>query len=127
MNKKVFLSYANNDSTYANLLARSVRRKGVDTFALQETVVPDNDWDELLRRELEESPAFIPLISGNWNRSNMAALEYGAAFAMGKKIIPVVIANTTNDDVAIDLNRYSLVDAKNEDLETVAHQVEGAI
>jgi hypothetical protein len=127
MEKKVFLSYANNDAVYANLLAKSLKKKGVDTFALNEVLVPGADWDDVLRKELEESSAFIALISNNWNQSNFAALEYGAAFAMGKKIIPIVIDNVTNDDVDIDLNRYSLVDAKNEDLETVAHQVEGAI
>ncbi|HVF97194.1 MAG TPA: toll/interleukin-1 receptor domain-containing protein [Flavisolibacter sp.] len=126
MEKKVFLSYANNDKVYANLLAKSLKKKGVSAFTFNE-MTPDEEWDDVLRKELSESSAFIALISGNWNRSNFAALEYGAAFAMGKKIIPVVIDNTTNDDVAIDLNRYSLVDAKNEDMETVAQQVEGAI
>lgn len=127
MEKKVFLSYANSDATYANLLARSLKKKGVDAFVLHEQLASGSEWDEMLRKELKESSAFIALISDNWNRSSWAALEYGAAFAMGKKIIPVLIDNVKKGEVVIDLTRYALVDGENEDLETVAHQVEEAI
>ena len=128
MEKKVFLSYASNDALYANLLVKSLKKNGVNAFAWTETAASLGlEWDDVFRKELRESSAFVALISGNWNHSAWAAMEYGAAYAMGKKIIPVVIDNITNDDVAIDLNRYSLVKAENEDLETVALQVEEAI
>ena len=126
MDKKVFISHSFEDATYAKLLARTLKKNGIDVSALNDPLSEELQDDEALRKELEESSAVIALISNNWIKSNWAAYEYGAAYALRKKIIPVVIDDISND-IPIDINRFLSVDAKNEDLETVAHQVEEAL
>ena len=125
MEKKVFISYSPEDSTYANLLARTLKKKGVQIFTGQDIMAGEN-WEDTLRKELEESSAVIAIISDNWNRSTWAATEYGAAYALGKKIIPVLIDDISSE-LTIDIKRFLSVDGKNEDLESVAHQVEEAL
>ena len=126
MEKKVFISYSDKDTTYANLLSRALKKKGVEVFSLHDSILAGMEWDNVLRKELLESSAVVALISDNWVRSNWAATEYGAARALGKKIIPVVIDDFQNNGF-IDISKFLAVDAKNEDLESVVHQVEEAI
>jgi hypothetical protein len=126
MDKKVFISYSDKDITYANLLSRALKKKGVEVFSLDEPLLLGMDWDNVLRKEIKESSAFIPLISNNWSHSNWAATEYGAAHALGKKIIPVVIEDFQSN-LFLDMSKFLTVDGKNADLETVVDQVEKAI
>ncbi len=126
MDKKLFISYSDKDTTYANLLARALKKKGIGVFTSQDSLLPGTDWDNILRKELQESSAVVALISDNWAQSNWAATEYGAAYALGKKIIPVIIEDLKNN-IFININKLLTVDAKNEDLETVATQVEEAL
>ena len=126
MDKKVFLSYANKDATYAKLLARTLKKKGIDVFIDQEFLTPGTDWAESLGKKLGESDAVITLLSDNWTESNYTVMEYGAAYALDKKIIPIVIDDIKRN-IPIDLKRYATVNAQNEDLESVARHVEEAL
>ena len=126
MNKKVFISFANKDATYANLLATTLKKKGINVFDPSYSLVAGTNWEENLREELKESDAVIALISDNWTQSHNAAFEYGAASVLDKKIIPVVI-DDIKSDIPIDLKRFVTVNAKDEDLESVARQVEKAL
>ncbi len=68
----------------------------------------------------------VLLISDNWAKSKWTATEYGAAYALGKKIIPVLIEDIPGN-INIDINRSTSVDAKNEYLDFVATQLEEAL
>ncbi len=126
MDKKLFISHSDKDTTYANLLVRALKKKGIEVFTSQDSLLPGTDWDSILRKELQESTAVVALISDNWSQSTWAATEYGAAYALGKKIIPVLI-DDLKDNLFISINKLLTVDAKNEDLESVATQVEEAL
>ncbi len=52
MEKKIFISYSSKDSTYANLLARTLKKKGVNVFMLHDSLSAGMDWNDVLRKEL---------------------------------------------------------------------------
>lgn len=92
---KVFISHANSkkDREFAKSLALKLRDKGVEVWN-DTDIMAGEDWEEKLRRSLEEASAFIMLLSPSWSTSMWTAFEYGAAQAIRKKIVPIVIANS---------------------------------
>lgn len=126
MEKKVFISSSFDDAGYARKLADQLRGIGVKVFMVGDPILMGESWEQRIRKELEISSVFVPVLSASWNQSEKAAMEYGAAYISGKKIVPVLIEDIEGKPT-IDLSRFFSVDGKNDNIESVAHQVEEAL
>lgn len=124
---KVFISHANSkkDREFAQSLALHLRDKGVETWN-DTTIMAGEDWEENLRNSLDESSAFIVLLSPDWKDSEWTAFELGAAQAIRKKVIPILIANS-HWAIPPMLRSMQMIDATKVDKNQLIKSIEAAI
>lgn len=109
--KSVFISHANssNDRAFADNLAFHLSINGYEIWQDAQIDAGQN-WERELRKALHDAAAVIVLFSSDWAESKWTAFEFGAAKAIGKKIIPVLISNANWNNPPL-LKSMHLIDA----------------
>lgn len=124
---KVFISHANSkkDREFAQSLALKLQDKGVETWN-DAAIMAGEDWEENLRNSLHEASAFVVLLSPDWSTSEWTAFELGAAQAIKKKVIPILLANS-QWAVPPMLRSMKMIDATKVDKNQIVNSIEAAI
>lgn len=101
----VFLSYASEDRAAAQAIAGALREAGVEVWFDTERLRAGDRWERIVRRQLERSSLFIPLLSNaslsDANRRSWFWVEWNEASAMCKAMAPdeVFIVPIASDGV----------------------------
>ena len=125
MKKKVFISYSHQDVEYAKKIAKSLAGSGLAVWTTQK-IEPGMELTKAIQKSLDESSAVLVLLSENWEHSKWAAFELGAAYAKGKKIIPIVLSKQFKS-IPLMLSQFKYLDATNLDESTFAKKIEEII
>lgn len=88
---KLFVSYSRRDSVTARKLIEALRSINQDVWVDWESIPPAVDWLEQIFRGIEESDAFIFLISPDSIASEVCKVEVNRAAQNNKRIIPIVL------------------------------------
>jgi len=88
---KLFVSYSRKDSTTAHKLIEAFRSIQQDVWVDWESIPPAADWLEQIFHGIEESDAFIFLISPDSIASEVCKVEINRAAQNNKRIIPIVL------------------------------------
>src|SRR5687768_6620195 len=88
---KLFVSYSRRDSVAARNLIESFRSIEQDVWVDWESIPPAVDWLEQIFRGIEESDAFIFLVSPDSVASDVCNVEISRAAQNNKRIIPIVL------------------------------------
>ena len=88
---KLFVSYSRKDSVAARNLIESFRSIEQDVWVDWESIPPAVDWLEQIFRGIEESDAFIFLVSPDSVASEVCNVEISRAAQNNKRIIPIVL------------------------------------
>jgi hypothetical protein len=111
-NRHIFLSYAMADSEQAyklqNLLSQQLNSKIFTTDSLS----AGENWVPKLKRALSECDLFIVVLSPNSIGSKWVLYELGAAWGLGKPIIPVVTHPEILSNIPLVLRETKLVNFK---------------
>ncbi len=98
---KLFVSYSRKDSKTAHKLIDAIKKMDQEVWVDWESIPPAADWLEQIFRGIEESEAFIFVVSPDSIKSEVCNVEIGRAALNNKRIIPVVIRDvepkTTNE------------------------------
>jgi TIR domain-containing protein len=86
----VFLSYGSQDQELANQLFDAIEAAGGKAFLSEKSLRPGEDFAETIRNALRKSHELWLLVSPNSLRSDWVISEWGAAWALGKRIIPIL-------------------------------------
>jgi len=86
----VFLSYAAADSSEAQLLHDKIVAAGRKVFMAPKVLRPGDDFAEEIRMALLGSRELWLLVSPSSSSSEWVISEWGAAWALGKRIIPIL-------------------------------------
>lgn len=87
---KIFISHTMKDKELFKLVALRLKEiEGVDVFSYEDIEL-GSDFASTLVRKISESDIFMPIVSSSSSDSSSMMSEIGAAWAQGKKIIPVV-------------------------------------
>ena len=121
---KVFISYTYDDHTYVEKLRKSLRRlKIAGEFDPVETSLQGAVF-ETMRERLKAVDAVIVLLSKRALASSGVMFELGAAQALGKKILPIVLPETDLDQLDfLDTDR-AVLDARTLSLAETARRIE---
>jgi nucleoside 2-deoxyribosyltransferase len=88
---RFFISHAAVD----NILARKIRNLLKTSFdanvSTSEDLSAGEDWESQLRRELSESDYVVALLTPQSVRSTVVLHDLGAAWALGKPMIPLIL------------------------------------
>lgn len=95
--KRVFLSYANTDTWFANALAQALPDE-VTIVDLHDKTVIGGSFAEVFRQQLQHSDVMVLLLSHDALESSWLAFELGAAMGLGKRILPVLLEGPNEID-----------------------------
>ncbi len=101
----VFLSYASEDRGTAQTIAAALRAAGVDVWFDKERLHAGDRWERIVRRQLERSSLFVPLLSSaslsDANRRSWFWVEWNEAAAFSKAMSPdeIFIVPVASDGV----------------------------
>src|SRR3954471_4606844 len=87
----VFISYNSRDAELAESISTALTKRNHTLLSDRSLLGPSDDWRVKLARALETSDAVISLVTQNSVTSPYPMSEIGAARALRKKLIPVVI------------------------------------
>lgn len=90
----VFLSHADKDKNIAERIAVGLKKYHYDVFLAHKDIEPGSDWEEILKRRIEECDLFLALLSSQFVTAKYTDHEVGIAVWLKKKIIPLSIDGT---------------------------------
>lgn len=86
----VFLSYSERDSSVACSIRDELQRAGARVFMAEKSLQPGDDFAQEIRMSLCGSAEVWVVMSPNSLNSEWVITEWGAAWALGKKIVPIL-------------------------------------
>ncbi len=105
----VFLSYATPDSTEAHGIRDKIVAAGHRVFLAPKELRPGDDFAEEIRLALLGSRELWVLVSPSSSKSEWVISEWGAAWALGKRIVPI-LHRCAPDSLPTRLARLQCID-----------------
>lgn len=94
-----FISYSHKDRDLVNRLLESLRKQGIDPWYDSEDIKPAIEWRSEVRVGIQACHNFIFCISPNSVASVECLFEIEVALSHNKRIIPILISVTENQDI----------------------------
>ena len=104
---KLFVSYSRRDSVAARKLIEALRSIEQDVWVDWESIPPAADWLEQIFHGIEESDAFIFLISPDSIASEVCKVEVNQAAQNNKRIIPIVLRDVQAKDAPDNIRKLN--------------------
>jgi len=101
----IFLSYTAGDAHVARELRDEFESAGFKCFMAEKDVKVGEDWNNDIRKSIMHSKSVVLLITPRSINKHWPLMETGAAWALGKKIIPAII-NVDIDKLPDPVKRY---------------------
>ena len=105
---KVFVSYAQQDSALAEEVFRRLRPLSVEVWSDDQLTAGEN-WRDVLRSRLRDSNYFVFLLTPRALESSWVLQELGAAWVLGKRIVPVATDRRLVERLPVDLGQARTV------------------
>jgi uncharacterized Ntn-hydrolase superfamily protein len=124
----VFISYARSDSDEAERLVRGLRAANVSGWLDRADIAAGDSVSSSVRDALKKSSAFVVLLSPRALHSEWVQFEIGAAEALGKKIVPVIVSGENLEEEFPDILRHrKWIDARHRSHADVVRDLEHAL
>jgi hypothetical protein len=124
----VFVSYSASDRKGVTDVVNALRSANITGWMDAADVAAGANLSSAVREALRAANAIIVFISPNSLKSEWVQFEVGAADALGKVIIPVVISgNYEEDELPEILKERRMIDARNRDQAEVVREIGNAI
>ena len=104
---KLFVSYSRKDSVTARRLIEAFKSIEQEVWVDWESIPPAVDWLEQIFRGIEESDAFIFLVSPDSVASEVCNVEIGRAAQNNKRIIPIVVRDVNPKSTHENIRRLN--------------------
>src|SRR5512134_212617 len=104
---KLFVSYSRRDSVTARRLIEAFRSIEQDVWVDWESIPPAVDWLEQIFRGIEDSDAFLFLISPDSIASEVCKVELNWAAQNNKRIIPIVLRDVPAKETPDSIRRLN--------------------
>lgn len=105
----VFLSYSAKDSELAGKIYDEILAAGGKAFLAKKSIEPGSEFAEEIRNALKESSELWLLVSPNSAKSEWVVSEWGAAWVLNKRIIPILY-RCTLESLPDRLRRLQCID-----------------
>jgi hypothetical protein len=105
---KVFVSHAQADQSLAEDIRRALRSMHVEVWSDDQLTAGEN-WSDVLRGRLRDSQYFLLLLTPRSVESSWVLQELGAAWALGKEIIPITSDRRLLDRLPVDLSHVQTI------------------
>jgi hypothetical protein len=109
MGYDVFISYSISNAAEASELEATLNKSGLTCFLAEKSVLPGEVFDERIRDALLESKVVCFLATPDSLGSEWVVTEWGAAWALAKPLIPVLL-RCAPKDLPDRLRKHDCVD-----------------
>jgi hypothetical protein len=92
----VFLSYSSDNSSEARTVSDAITHSGKRVFLAETSIQPGHDFEDAIRKALKGSREVWLLVSPQSMKSEWVTTEWGAAWTLEKKIIPILLRCDVN-------------------------------
>jgi uncharacterized Ntn-hydrolase superfamily protein len=124
----VFISYARSDSDEAERLVKALEGGSVTGWLDRADIAAGDSVSSAVRDALKKSSAFVVLLSPQALQSQWVQFEIGAAEALGKTIVPVIVSGENLEEQFPDILRHrKWIDARHRSHEEVVRDLERAL
>ena len=124
----VFISYARSDRDEAERLVRALRTSSVAGWLDKADIAAGDSIASEVRDALKRSSAVVVLLSPLALQSEWVQFEIGAAEALGKKIVPIIVSGENLEKQFPDiLRKRKWIDARHRSHEDVIRDLERAL
>lgn len=107
---RIFVSYSSNDRWFASLLlSRLTNHRDVSIFSTQDLSAAE-DFRHRIKEELKAASAVLVLLSQRSVESNWVLYELGAAWALEKPIVAVLMDPEVRDKIPVDAHQLAVVE-----------------
>jgi hypothetical protein len=121
---KIFISYSQSDQEEAKRLVAALRATDIVGWLDAADIAAGASIPSAIRNALLQSSAMVVLLSPSALQSNWVQFEIGAAEALGKKIIPVIISGGLAESGLPEiLKDRKVIDARNRPKTVVAEEI----
>ena len=125
---KVFISYASSDAVEVERFVNALHTQGVVGWQDQADISAGESVSTAVRSALKEASAVIVLLSPGSLHSEWVQFEIGAAEALDKKIIPVLLSGDHIEEHLPDILKHRVwVDALHRPYEDVVRDLKRAV
>ncbi len=110
----IFLSYSSIDKDEARKLESFLSKKRIKVFSSEKELVPGSKWELDIKNALTNSKLVCLLATPNSLNSEWVTTEWGAAWALDIRILPILL-NCSTQDLPERLRAYQAIDFHNMD------------
>lgn len=128
--KRVFLSFSQENAELADALARVMSQRGASVFFDKDAIRLGDRWLETRRAKIEKASALVLLIPAHDGPNrNTVLFEAGAAKALGKRVLAVLPPHwpVLRDEVPVDIADVVVLDMDERPLESIADMLVQAV
>lgn len=93
----VFISYASRDSAIANELRNDLQKNDLKCFMAEKDIQAAMEWQDSIRDALKGSKRVLVLLTPRSINRPWVLIEIGAAWALGKPLIPTLFQVTAKE------------------------------
>lgn len=111
---RVFISYSRNDSVFSERLRAALVGRGFEAYLDKHDIAAGEAWQERLSGLITDADAVVFCSSPHFVASQICDWEVNEAERLGKRLLPVVVEDTSADKVPGRLKRLNYVFMRNE-------------
>ncbi len=123
---KIFISYSSLDSQQAGEFYSALRRQAHEVWMDRAELKGGQEWLQVIQEQIRWADTMVVIWSANALASTWVQTELQFAHALGKKIIPVGIDDTSSLEHII-VNALQMIDARQHDIQQVIEEIQTAI
>ena len=118
---QVFLSYADEDRATMEKIRNSLRRESITVWTNLTDIKTGEDFKEAINRGIEQADNIVYLLSPDSVNSTYCQQELDYALSLHKRIIPILVRDTTETEVPSELRDLQYIDLTDNYLEGDYH------
>ena len=103
--RNIFISHSRTNSKWAKRLAKELVSNGLHVWLDEDIIKPGSSLQREIEKALRESDTIVALVDEDTANSPNLFFEMGLAFAMGKRILPVILGEINTSKLPFDLKQ----------------------
>ena len=112
---KVFVSYSRKDIEFAKRLTEELKKSNLDFWVDWEGIPPTVDFMKKIEKGIEESDAFLFLVSPDSVKSKVCGEEIAHAVKNGKRLIPLMVRDIKSEEIPQALSHLNWISFREQD------------
>lgn len=114
-----FISFAQQQQSDVEGFVTNLKAASYTCFIADESIPYSTRWAEEIWHAVRVCRCFLPLVTADWLNSSWCAYELGAAFALSKRIVPILVGDVDPSPPVAEINGIRVHQAS--DLKDLAH------